>query len=378
MGNRSTNQDKGLNKWIDGHQLDYTNTSFGVGGGTNPPPPATFLTATGGNIADAQPMTGSPTPNNPTGNWKYHVWRYPCPAPQSSFVVTDGSAVVEYLVVGGGGGGQGSSGGGGGRGGGGAGGVRTNVPGVVTDPQAPGGSIPLTAPAITCNPGTFAVVAGAGGASTNSHNTPASRGGLSSIAFATGTITANGGGGGFYPEGSPNEGPGACGGGNMNPGPTIIGFGNRDASNNPTPHQGYPSGNGGGNGAAGGGGAGTAGFPCPAPGDGGDGGMGVIVNIAPPSYGAPGVSPGRWYAGGGGGASSWNQSGTGGLGGSGAGGNPYGGGGNGAQPPTGGPGGAPGSDGAAGTGGGGGGACGPETRWGGNGGSGIVIVRYET
>ena len=128
MGNRSTNRDKGLNKWIDGHQLDYTNTSFGVGGGTNPPPPETVITATGGNIADAQPMTGAPNPNNPGGNWKYHVWQHPCPAPQSSFVVTGGNGLVEYLVVAGGGGGQGSSGGGGGRGGGGAGAVANPGP----------------------------------------------------------------------------------------------------------------------------------------------------------------------------------------------------------------------------------------------------------
>ena len=358
MANRSTNENKGLNKWIDGHQLDYTNTEFSTSTGDNPPDPIRKITsASGGNIADAQPMTGSPNPNNPGGSWKYHVWQYPCPAPQASFVVTAGAGLVEYLVVGGGGGGQGSGGGGGGRGGGGGGGLRTNVPGVTS---GPGDS--LTAPTIDISPGTYAVQIGQGGAGSNFHNTPASRGTPSYINFPS-PVVGDGGGGGFYPEGSPNEGPGGSGGANMNPGPTIKGFGNRDPSNNPTPQQGYPSGAGGGNAANGGGGAGGPGGDAGT--DGGMGGPGANVVIAPPSYGTPGPVVGRFYAGGGGGAVSWNQGGAGGYPGAGGGGQGAG------SPNTG------GVDGTSHTGGGGGGACGPNTSNGGSGGPGIVIVRYQ-
>ena len=363
MANRSTNENKGLNKWIDGHQLDYTNTDFSTSKGENPPEPVVTITsASGGNIADAQPMTGSPNPNNPGGSWKYHIWQYPCPAPQSSFVVSAGTANVEYLVVGGGGGGQGSSGGGGGRGGGGGGGARTNVPGVTTQD---GQDTPITAPVMPIGPGTYAVTIGTGGPRSNVHNTPAGRGNPSTIAFPS-PVVADGGGGGFYPEGSPNEGPGGSGGANMNTGPTVVGFGNRDPSNNPTPHQGFPSGVGGGNAAAGGGGSGQYGGNAGTgpTGSGGYGGLGINVVIAPPSYGTPGPSPGRWFGGGGGGAKSWKQSGSGGAagaggGGAGAGSNNTGGG-----------------DATNHTGGGGGGGCGPNQVYGGWGGHGIVIVRY--
>ena len=54
MANRSTNENKGLNKWIDGHQLDYTNSDFSTFNGDNPPDPVIKITsASGGNIADA-------------------------------------------------------------------------------------------------------------------------------------------------------------------------------------------------------------------------------------------------------------------------------------------------------------------------------------
>ena len=70
-----------------------------------------------------------------------------------SFVVSSTGGLggnIHYQVIGGGGGGSYPS-----SGGAGAGGFRTNFPGVVTDPTAPGGSVPLTGAAYPVSVGTY-------------------------------------------------------------------------------------------------------------------------------------------------------------------------------------------------------------------------------
>tara|TARA_B100002019_G_scaffold292557_1_gene316110 strand:- start:849 stop:1916 length:1068 start_codon:yes stop_codon:yes gene_type:complete len=209
------------------------------------------------------------------------------------------------------------------------------------------------------------------------------------------TITAygGGGGGGSYdtPPAQPAEDgqPGGSGGGGGGGPGALAGTGNRDTSGNPIPsyhqNQGTPPNVQGFNGASsptinyggGGGGAGEAGTgfssPYSAGGDGRvawDGDDGI-----PSSYGTPGPTPGRWFAGGGGGgfANPGLQPtyGVGGAGGGGRGADRYPG-----------PNSSSHNESTAGTintgGGGGGGNSNFTTSYGGKpGGSGIVIVRYK-
>ena len=207
---------------------------------------------------------------------------------------------VEYLVIGGGGGGSHSFNAGGG---GGAGGLRTNLAGH-----------PLAESAFPVSIASYPVVIGAGGAGSGGQGTGGN--GTTSV-FGPGPITSQGGGAGG--GASPYTGiPGGSGGGGgtfPNGGVKAGGLGSKETGTaTDAPTQGNPGGTGqhvagswevGG----GGGGAGSAGGNgAPGPGASGYGGAGVQVAIAGPtsSTGVGGLNPAtnqyQWFAGGGGGA----------------------------------------------------------------------------
>ena len=252
--------------------------------------------ATGGTVTAA-----GITPGN---GYRYHVFTAP-----GTFTVSGGPGSVEYLVVAGGGSG------GLGYGGGGAGGLRTNVSGN-----------PLAGSSMALAPGPYPVSVGSGAPWPGT-----SQGSVSS--FNSITSTGGGYGAGNNIEGFPSP-PGGAGGsgggggysGSANPGP----------GNNPptSPSQGNPGGNGvGPNGTAamggGGGGAGGAGGNADQNVRAGDGGAGHPI----PAFAAPLISPEipspiqpRWipavgptglYAGGAGGGSTNSNNGNPGPGGGG-------------------------------------------------------------
>jgi hypothetical protein len=309
------------------------------------------MTATGGVISD---YSEGPTV------YRAHIF-----TSSGTFDVTasgDFGDTVEYLVVAGGGAGGGGAFNGGG---GGAGGYRT------------GTGVPVSV-------GSYPITVGAGGAGANT-DTTGNQGGPSVFnapgSEGTTKFTSTGGGGGGAHDASPRGGApgGSGGGGSQAQGPP--GNGNTPPT---SPAQGYP---GSGNWYAAAGGGGGAGGPHPGapgpsgggpfPNDGGtqdkiSGGIGVRTPFGGPLYaiGVPGPGgTGGYLAGGGGGGGRSAYSVPQGLGKS-------GGGDGGAAPDPG----DPGSDGTAGTGGGGGGIGGNLSNGslqGGNGGSGIVVVRYQ-
>ena len=236
----------------------------------------------------------------------------------SSTFTPTGSGTVEILVVAGGGG-AGFDGGGGG----GAGGVITNTVSVTSGTEytvvvGGGGAAAMYttgngAPGLNSQFGGLTAIGGAGG--------------YSGHASITNTTTGGSGGGQGFNEGGPGNG--------------TPGQGNRGGYNSLN----YAGGGGGGAGEVGGNGSGV---------NGGNGGKGIQSGIS-------GVA--TWYGGGGAGGA-WD--GTGGTGGMGGGGN-----GGGARPAT------AGANGIANTGGGGGGNGYAASSDSGNGGSGIVIVRYK-
>jgi len=271
-----------------------------------------------------------------------------------TFSVPSGTtSVAEVLIVGGGGGGGEQHGGGGGAGG------LVYFP---CYPVSPGGTI-----TVTVGDG------GGGGGPTPSGASPGCRGASGSDStFGSpgdpglgqgGVLTAKGGGGtGTYQcsTGTPGGSGGGSAGGGGGPGgqgiqPTqpgnsgAYGFGNQGGVGHPQ----YAGGGGGGAGAVGGCGSGT-------PGCGGNGGNGRAYTIA------DGTTP-VYYAGGGGGGSHQNPTppDKGGAGG-------QGGGGHGGSTPCGPNAGDPGQANK----GGGGGGSGNGGLQAGNGGKGIVIVRY--
>jgi len=240
---------------------------------------------------------------------------------------------VTYLVVGGGGGGA--------SGGGGGGGVITNH-GVNT----------LT---VTPNAVMSVVVGGGGinGGGGSGNSIPATSGGNSTF----GTFTAVGGGYGGTASRNPADGGSGGGGGYDVPGQRIsLGTSGQGNSGGRSNQGGYGA-------AGGGGGAGGVGANAPAQHLGGAGGIGLSTLIT-------GISTS--YGGGGGGGVNANcgcdHPNSGGIGGA-------GGGGNGSSLGYGGGAYFNGTSGGANTGGGGGGTD-PESTLAGNGGSGIVIVRY--
>lgn len=226
---------------------------------------------------------------------------------------------VEYLIVGGGGGG------GDGNAGGGAGGAGGFVEGVVSVTNQ-----------------NYSVVVGAGGQGSQCQDCIGSPGQNSSFAG----ITANGGGrGGGYAHRT--GGNGGSGGGAAGPGGAGGNGGGSSNQSSPVGGTGYGNSGTAYNNSSGGGGGGAGG-----PAVGADGGPGRSSSISGSAV---------FYAGGGGGASFNGPIGQGGTGGGGNGGN-YPGAGN-------------GFDGQANTGGGGGGSG--DGPIGGDGGSGIVIIRYQ-
>jgi hypothetical protein len=254
-----------------------------------------------------------------------------------TFSVISGSGQVEYLIVaGGGGGGSSPTNNNDGCGGGGAGGLLIGT--------------------INISPGNYPVTVGAGGVGVNAGLTPGTDGQNSSV---FNIIAVGGGGGATQNQAGRSGGSGGGAGNGGGTGPYPGGSG--------TPGQGNDGGNvtTGANNWVGAGGGG-AGAPGRSGNQGtfeqGQGGEGLISTIS-------GV--GLFYAGGGAGGASGGRLG--------------GGGGNSGLPPRGGIGG--GADGgyiagqapsgSPNSGGGGGGALGNLNCWGGNGGSGIVVVRYR-
>jgi len=307
----------------------------------------TFVVATGGTITTS-------------GNCKIHTFSGPGTFTVCSVSNCAAKNLVSYLVVAGGGAGgsEGVQ-----AGGGGAGGFRE-----VKSPLTPYTASPLDgygtpANRVTVTATAFPIVVGAGGASSGS---PALGNSGSVSTFSTITSAGGGGGGGRNPAPSVKLGtPGGSGGGSGNKsGPDAGGNGNDPAT---TPAQGFPGGASGPDSsgvdflAGGGGGATAAGEGSSVPTNAADGGAGATTSIT--------ASPVA-YAGGGGSTkySPSPPSTTGGCGG-------VGGGGDGilysAGPRT-------NMDGETNKGGGGGGGeDAPAPLQGGNGGSGIVIIRYK-
>jgi hypothetical protein len=293
-----------------------------------------FVEATGGNTI----LT--------CGNFKTHIFTADGNFEVVNGGTSSGSNTVEYLVVAGGaGGGDGS-----GSGGGGAGGYRTTYPSPAT------GGLPVSAQ-------TYAITVGAGGAFSCSPSAKGTSGGVST--FSSITSAGGGGGGSESTPAKPGASGGSGGGGQSN---SAGGAGNTPPT---SPSQGNAGGAGGGcYSGGGGGGAGAVGFQGKpsAPGAGGDGAPIADVFFGPtaPSYGTPGPSTGRYFAGGGGGGNqppaSPAAAQTGGAGG----------GGTGAVHPN-----TQAIAGTANTGGGGGGGISAPVQPNGSGGSGFVAIRYK-
>jgi hypothetical protein len=305
------------------------------------------------------------------GDYKIHTFTGPGTFTVSAVGNPAGSTTVDYLVVAGGGG-AGTQGGGGG----GAGGLIFSS----STYTAPPTSAPRAGSALPVSVQGYPITVGAGGSgASGAQPSPAGPGssGNNSI-FSTITSAAGGGGGrSIYTCGSPDAGlTGGSGGGK---GKNLQGCG--AAGNTPpvSPSQGNPGGAQlgpqptGGTGSGGGGGAGAAGGAGSGPGTGpgqpqlnGPGGIGLEINIS---------GSNTYYSGGGGGGSDVGPQPAspapiyGGLGGQGGGG------------PGAWMGGSVSDNGTAGTtntgGGGGGGELESGTISGGNGGSGIVIIRYK-
>ena len=299
-----------------------------------------FIVATGGTITTS-------------GNCTIHTFTGPGTFTVCSVADCASNNQVSYMVVAGGGGGGGRHGGGGG-----AGGFREDK-----SPVTPYTASPLEgAGPITVTATAFPITVGGGGTAGNRAPSTASTSGANSV-FST--ITSAGGGGGHTYATNPALTGGSGGGG----GHPQCSWQNGAAGN--TPPVSPPQGNAGGNSnpqtdGAGGGGATVAASNAPGSGGSSPGGAGATTSI----NGTPTA-----FAGGGGGgryASNSGTLGTGGAGGGGAGGSgPYG-------SPT------AATPGTANTGGGGGGYGGSNPGnpnpicTGGNGGSGIVIIRYKT
>ena len=329
-------------KYYEGGTLLATDTGVTVtsGSATSTVPSAVYGQTAGDTISiqifnqDGTPSSNSinktvqglPTGGTITSSGGYRVHTF---ASSSSFVVPSGfSATAEYLIVAGGGGGGAQVGGGGG-----AGGLRS-------------GSSSITA-------NTYTVTVGAAGSGSTSTNSPGSTGGNSSAL----SITSNGGGGGGSHgcnNGATSGGSGGGGGG---------GTSGSTAGASGTSGQGYAGGSAHYQGTwlgGGGGGAGGVGGDYVLDTRGGNGGVGVASSISGSSV---------YYAGGGGGCGQGSTY-QGGSGGNGGGGHGWGDSGSTISYQN---------NGTANTGGGGGGhrdypsVDGPA----GNGGSGIVIIRYQ-
>jgi hypothetical protein len=310
-----------------------------------------YIAATGGTITCS-------------GDYKIHTFTGPGTFCVSCAGNAAGSNTTDYLVVAGAGGGGGYGGSGGG-----AGGFRlsnsTCMPAPLTSPLANPTGVPVSVQG-------YSIVVGGGGSAGIGHN-PGPKQGCQGSTSTFSTISSAGGGGGKNSNVAGGAGGSGGGGrGSVAPGPASANPSAGGAGNTPpvSPSQGNNGGagfdgrvtntNGGG-----GGGAGAVGVDSGSA-VGGNGGVGSFV-VQTGFAGCNGttgpVGSTRYFAGGGGGGTD-NGGGTVGTGGS-------GGGGAGATP----------GNGNAGTtntgGGGGGGGNTPGCVTGGNGGSGIVIIRYK-
>ena len=308
-------------------------------------------------------------------NFKMAIFKGPGTFTVNSVGTSAPNNVVDYLVVAGGGsGGKGSSAGGGG---GGAGGLRVS-PGTSTGcwTASPLGASPAAALPVAATGYPITVGGGGPGMPCNGNN---GNPGSNSVFTGSSTITSAGGGGGAGHDQASESGGSGGGGAPIDATPRPAGAGNTPPVN---PSQGNPGGTGTGTAgtgypSGGGGGAIASGQNGLSPNcnTGGAGGAGAQVNICGNNY--------YWSGGGGGNAWTGYGGGAGGSGGGGGGGGKTAGGtgsttginngGNGEATPAG-----PSMGGGAGganTGGGGGGANSPGTS--GNGGSGIVIIRYK-
>jgi len=266
------------------------------------------------------------------GTYWYHAFL-------SSGTFTPATALsCDYLVVAGGGGGARWGGGGG------AGGLRSTV-------TATGGGGSLET-ALSLAGGTgYTVTIGAGGAGGN-NSSPVYRGDSGSNSVFSTITSTGGGGGGAYTDASNGRNGGSGGGGGSSGGGSAGGTG--------TTNQGFAGGTGQSGGyLCGGAGGGAGAVGANGSNAGSNGGAGVAISAFAT---VTGTGASNYYAGGGGGAGQYTALGTGGAGG---GGSPISN--------------ANATAGTANTGGGGGGGfsnAGVADYNGGNGGSGIVIVRY--
>jgi hypothetical protein len=302
-----------------------------------------YIVATGGTITTC-------------GNFKIHTFTSPGTFGVTQAGNTAGSQSVDYLVTSGGGGGGGSTQVDTAGGGGGAGGYRES------SGEASGcytvSPLGCGVGAVSVNVQCYSVTVGGGGAGTVGYESePGFIAGASGGNSSFGPVSTNGGGrGATFSSPSAAVQTGGSGGGGADFSCTAGAVGNTPATVPPQGNDGTPGRNAGqnSNGAGGGGGGATTDAGLTSAGQGGQGGTGATSSIN--------FSPvGR--AGGGGGGATHGTAGTASQGG--------------------GAGGTNSNDGTAGTantGGGGGGAGSSNTGGqsdGGNGGSGVVIIRYK-
>jgi len=233
--------------------------------------------ATGGTVGDYY---------DPTGDYyRVHLFSEP-----GTFTISQlGSsepAHVEYLVVGGGGGG----GDGDGSGGGGAGGVKSTDPGIPAPVR--GSALPVAATS-------YAVVVGEGGKSkayvnqSNSLRPNLGQGGTSSLAYNGGTISCGGGGGGGMGYNNGTGGTSAPGNlvhnGHAGVADNGSGGGGSSSSGTSAPTGGWVGGEGNANGNDGGSGYHLSGIFIAGGGGGGAGGVGADAAVSSPTLGIAGV-----------------------------------------------------------------------------------------
>jgi len=289
-------------------------------------PTPQFLTATGGTITTV------------CTDYKVHTFTGPGTFTVCSVGNPAGSDSIDYLVIAGGGaGGRGPNGANMGAGGG-AGGYRESSGTVGSFSASPLGACVAALPVSVTG---YPITVGAGGVSPNVIGCRGDTG--SNSIFSSITSAGGGGGGAQAPTNATNGGSGGGSAGGIPCGGTV-GVGNTPPV---SPPQGNPGGLGGGSSPAGGGGGATAAGGNGTGPTGGPGGAGATSSIN-------GTPTGRGGGGGGNGTPTCGTAGPGGGGGSGS------------------PG---GGNGTVNTGGGGAGTHFPYVA--GNGGSGVVIIRYK-
>ena len=198
-------------------------------------------------------------------------------------------AQADFVVIGGGGAGGSDPANNGAAGGGGAGGYRTSMP------EGPGGPSPSAESKITLSVQPYTITVGGGGVATGTPGIPGFPGNPST--FSTITSQGGGGGGASYVSAAPWNGDGRGGGSgggaaSQNTNSQVAGDGNRVTDpDGPAPNQGYPGGLGHTSGtgtntqrSGGGGGAGAAGIPAttgnPTNGGGGSGKTSTITGTS--------------------------------------------------------------------------------------------------